>query len=109
MEISYNDFNKIEIRVGKILEARVFKEAKKPAYQLLIDFGKFGLKHSSAQITKYSIGDLIGKEVVAVTNSPPKLIAAFKSEVLVLGVNNSEGDVILVEPDKVVPLGNRIY
>ena len=106
--ISWNDFSKIEIRVGTIAEATVFEKANKPAYKLKIDFGDFGIKKSSAQITKrYSLSELVGKQIVAVVNFPPKQIADFMSECLVLGV--VEGDsVVLLQPDKIVKNGLRI-
>ncbi len=84
--ITYEDFEKVEIRVGKVVQAEVVPEARKPAYKLWIDFGKYGVKRSSAQITKfYTLEELIGKQVLAVTNFPPQQIANFMSEVLALG------------------------
>jgi tRNA-binding protein len=110
MEITYKDFEKVEVRVGKIIEATQFKEAIKAAYKLVIDFGEFGIKCSSAQITQnYSTSELVGKEVVAVVNFPPKQIANFISHVLVLGFNDANGNVVLLVPDKDVPLGNKMY
>lgn len=110
MEITYRDFEKVEIRVGRILEAEVFKEALKPAYKLIIDFGEFGIKKSSAQITQnYKPDELVGREVIAVTNFHPKQIANFISEVLVLGINDANGNVVLLVPDKDVPLGSKMY
>lgn len=98
------------MRVGKIIEAEDFPKAKKPAYRLIIDFGEFGLKKSSAQITTlYQKEELIGKLVIAVTNFPPKQIADFISEVLVLGANDEHGNVVLLQPNKGVPIGERIY
>jgi tRNA-binding protein len=106
--ISLEDFLKVDIRVGKIVEAEDFPEAHKPAYKLTIDFGPLGRKRSSAQITRrYSIEQLIGRQVVAVVNFPPKQIANFKSEALVLGVAK-QGDVILLKPDEPAELGDRI-
>lgn len=103
------DFLKLDIRVGTIVEAKVFDKAKKPAYQLLIDFGdEIGIKKSSAQITElYSINDLIGKQILAVVNFPPRQVADFLSEVLVLGTYSSEG-VILIKPDRIVENGDKI-
>jgi tRNA-binding protein len=99
MEISWADFEKIEMRIGTILEAKEFEKAKKPAYQLTIDFGELGMKKSSAQITKlYSKEALIGQQVVAVVNFPPKQIANFFSECLVLGVVGKNGEVTLLQP-----------
>jgi tRNA-binding protein len=98
--ISYHDFDKVEIHAGTILEAKDFPKAKKPAYQLTIDFGdEIGIKKSSAQITtNYSKEDLIGKQIVAVTNFPVKQIGNFFSEVLVLGAIDEAGAVVLLEP-----------
>lgn len=106
--ISWSNFTKIVIRTGTIMDAQVFEKAKKPAYKLKIDFGEYGIKKSSAQITKrYSVSELVGKQIVAVMNFPPKQIADFMSECLVLGV--VEGDsVVLLQPDKVVKNGLRI-
>ncbi|HYM21123.1 MAG TPA: tRNA-binding protein [Candidatus Kapabacteria bacterium] len=110
-EITYDDFSKIDIRIGKIISAEHFPEAKKPAYKLTIDFGaEIGVKHSSAQITvNYSLASLFGKHVAAVINFPPKQIASFISEVLVLGAADNSGDIVLLEPDTPVPLGEHIY
>ncbi len=106
----FEDFLKLDIRVGKIVDAKPFEGAKKPAYKLLIDFGELGVKKSSAQITElYTPEELIGKEVVAVTNFPPKQIGHFLSEVLVLGVDDSEGNVVLLVPEREVPPGKKIY
>ena len=110
MQITYEDFEKVEIRVGKIIKAEDFPKAKKSAYKLWIDFGDLGVKKSSAQITKlYQKKDLINKSVLAVTNFPPRQIADFMSEVLVLGVVIDDGEVVLIQPDKEVPLGKRIF
>lgn len=99
--ITWNDFEKIEIRTGTIISASSFEKAKKPAYQLTIDFGILGIKKSSAQITHhYSIDELIGKQIVAVVNFPTKQIANFISECLVLGVYDEQNEVILLQPDK---------
>ncbi len=100
--ISWNDFEKVEMRVGTILEATVFPEARKPAYKLLIDFGDtIGKRKSSAQITThYSIEELIGKQIMAVINFPPKQIGPFISECLVMGCYTADGSVILMGPDK---------
>jgi tRNA-binding protein len=107
--ITYQDFEKIEMRVGTIVHAQPFEKANKPAYQLEIDFGALGIKKSSAQITHhYSCEDLIGKQVIAVVNFPPKQIANFFSECLVLGVVGSEGDVVLLQPERKVENGSRI-
>ena len=102
------DFNKLDIRVGTIIEAKVFEKAKRPAYQLKVDFGELGIKNSSAQITeKYHVEDLIDKQVLAVVNFPPRQIANFFSEVLVLGTY-SEGGVVLITPDKEAANGDKL-
>lgn len=106
--IEWTDFAKIDMRVGTILEAEIFKEAKKPAYKVLIDFGDLGIKKSSAQITKlYKPEDLIGKQVIAVVNFPEKQIANIKSQCLILGVIN-EDEVTLLTPTKQVKNGLKI-
>ena len=108
--ITYEDFKKVDMRIGKILEVEDFPEARKPAYKLKIDFGEeIGTKLSSAQITEfYSKEQLEDKFIIAVVNFPPKSIAGFKSEVLVLGVDSSEG-IVLIEPESEVELGKRVY
>lgn len=107
--ISWQDFEKIDIRTGTILEDNPFPEAIKPAYQLKIDFGELGIKQSSAQITvHYSIDELIGKQIIAVVNFPPKKIAHFFSECLVLGVYDENNQVILLQPDKSTKNGFKI-
>jgi len=99
------DFLELDIRIGTIIEAKPFPEARKPAIKLMIDFGELGVKHSSAQITRrYEPDQLIGRQVVGIVNSPPRRIAGFKSEVLVLGGTPEEGDVVLLKPD--VPIAN---
>ena len=109
-QISYDDFAKIDIRVGRVLQADAFPQARKPAYKLRIDFGSsLGVKNSSAQITKYyDPRDLVGKLVLGVVNFPPRQIATFFSEVLTLAVILGEGDICLVHPDRDVPLGSPI-
>ncbi len=107
--ISWGDFEKIEIRSGTILEAVDFPNARKPTYQLSIDFGELGIKHSSAQITHhYTKEELRGKQIVAVVNFPPKQIANFFSECLVLGIYDEQNEVVLLKPDKQVKNGGRI-
>lgn len=107
--ISWADFEKIEIRSGTILEVTDFPKAKKPAYQLKIDFGPLGIKQSSAQITHhYSAAELVGKQVVAVVNFPPKQIANFFSECLVLGVYDQQNQVVLLQPERKVDNGQLI-
>jgi len=109
-QITYDDFAKVDIRVGRIVQADAFPQAKKPAYKLRIDFGpELGLKTSSAQITKhYHVEELKDRLVLAVVNFPPRQIATYFSEVLTLGVILGEGDIVLVQPDRDVPLGTRI-
>ncbi len=103
-----DDFLKLDIRVGTIVEVKDFEKAKKPAYQLKIDFGSLGIKKSSAQITAlYSKEDLIGKQILAVVNFPPRQIADFLSEVLVLGTYSEEG-VVLVVPEQKVENGDKL-
>jgi len=108
--ISYPDFAKVEMRVGRIVRAEPFAKARNPAYKLWIDFGLLGERKTSAQIAQaYSLEDLPGRLVVAVCNFPPKQIADFMSEVLVLGAEDEQGRVILLAPGRDVPLGARIY
>ena len=109
MLISWSDFEKIDIRVGTILDAQDFPEAKKAAFQLVIDFGDAGIKKSSAQITGlYSIEELRGRQIIAILNFPPKKIATFSRECLVLGVYAENGDVVLLQPDRSVRNGCKI-
>jgi tRNA-binding protein len=109
-QITWQDFEKVAIRVGTILEVAEFPNARNPAYQLLIDFGpELGIKRSSAQITKlYTEDDLIGKQVVAVVNFPVKQIANFLSECLVLGVVGKDKEVVLLQPDRIVENGLNV-
>jgi tRNA-binding protein len=109
-EISPDEFFRAEIRAGKVIKAEEFPKARKPAYKLLIDFGALGTKRSSAQITaRYTPAELIGRMVVAVTNFPPRQIADFQSEVLVLGVaDGSPGEIVLLRPDTEVEPGTRV-
>jgi tRNA-binding protein len=109
MQITWNDFEKIDIRTGTIIEVSDFPQARKPAYQLSIDFGELGVKRSSAQITAhYSKEELLDRQVIAVVNFPPKQIATFISECLVLGVYDENNAVILVQPGIPVKNGMKI-
>ena len=109
--ISFDDFLKVDIRVGTILAVDPFPEARRPAYKLRVDFGpEIGEKKTSAQITKhYQPGDLVGRQVAAVVNFPKKQIGKFMSEVLVVGFPDSEGEVVLVGVDHAIPNGGRLY
>ncbi len=108
MALAWADFERVDMRVGRIVQAEAFPEARKPAYKLTIDFGPFGLKRSSAQITNYSREELVDRLVVAVVNFPPKRIGPFVSEVLVLGAIQPDDSVILLAPDPGAELGSRI-
>ncbi|CAN5871118.1 tRNA-binding protein [soil metagenome] len=109
MPINYEDFDKVEIRVGRIERVEDFPQARRPAYKLWIDFGSLGTRRSSAQITTlYSKEELVGRQVLAVTNFAPKQIANFMSEVLVLGPVLEDGTVVLAQPEREVPIGTRI-
>lgn len=109
--ITYNDFEKVDIRVGTIIEVNDFPEARKPAYKISIDFGpEIGIKRSSAQITKhYSKNELMGKQVLAVVNFPEKQIGSFFSQVLTLGLPDDNGNVVLVNPGLKVPNGVKLF
>jgi tRNA-binding protein len=109
--ITYDDFQKVDIRVGRIIRAEPFPEARKPAYRLWVDFGEeIGVMKSSAQITRhYRLEDLPGRQVLAVVNFPPRQIGPVLSEVLVLGVPDAEGEVVLLSPGHEVPLGGRMF
>ena len=108
--IEFDDFLKVDMRVGRVIEVEDFPEARKPAWKLAIDFGdEIGVKRSSAQITNYSRQELEGRLVVAVVNFPPRQIGPVRSEVLTLGASNEGGEVILLAPDSDVPLGARIH
>jgi tRNA-binding protein len=110
-QIAFGDFLKVDIRVGRIVAAEAFPEARKPAFRLTIDFGpEIGIKRSSAQITvNHTIDDLVGRQVLAVVNFPPRRIGPFMSEVLTLGVPDEKGEVMLIRPDRDVPAGGRLY
>ena len=108
--IEFDDFLKVDMRVGRIIEVEDFPEARKPAWKLRIDFGEeIGVKRSSAQITNYAREQLEGRLVVAVVNFPPRQIGPVRSEVLTLGASNEAGEIILLGPDSEVPLGARIH
>jgi tRNA-binding protein len=109
--IGFDDFLKVDVRVGTIVEVSDFPEARKPAFKLVVDFGpEIGRRKSSAQVTKHYVKDeLLGRLVLAVVNFPPKQIGKFLSEVLVLGVPDETGEVVLIAPERAVPLGGRLY
>ncbi|SDF78966.1 tRNA-binding protein [Rhodobacter capsulatus] len=110
-EISYDDFAKIDIRVGRIVEVQPFPEARKPAYKLRVDFGpEVGVKKSSAQVTvHYTPETLLGRQVLGVVNFPPRQIGPFRSEALVLGLPDETGAVVLIGPGQDVPLGGKLF
>lgn len=111
MTITYDDFQAVDIRVGRITRAEPFPEARKPAIKLWVEFGgEIGEKRSSAQLTRhYTPEGLVGRQVMAVVNFPPRQIGKVMSEVLVLGVPDAEGEVVLLAPDQGVPLGGRMF
>lgn len=106
--IPYSDFEKVEMRVGRVVAVEDYPEARKPAYKLTLDFGPHGTRRSSAQVTHYPKDQLLGRLIVAVVNFPPKQIGNFTSEVLVLGAINADGEVILLQPDAGAELGAPI-
>jgi tRNA-binding protein len=110
-EITYDDFRKVDIRVGTIIAAEPFPEARRPAYKLTVDFGPaIGTRRTSVQITKrYALEELVGRQVAAVVNFPKKQIGKFMSEVLVLGFPDENGEVVLIQPSLAVPKGGRLY
>jgi tRNA-binding protein len=108
--IDVADFERVDMRVGRVLEAEAFPEARKPAYKLRIDFGPLGIRRSSARLTvHYRPEQLRGRLVIAVTNFPPRQIGPVRSEVLLLGVPDADGAVVLLEPTEDVPLGGRVF
>ncbi|ETD81704.1 tRNA-binding protein [Rhodobacter capsulatus] len=110
-EISYDDFAKVDIRVGRIIDVQPFPEARKPAYKLWVDFGpEVGVKKSSAQVTvHYTPEELLGRQVLGVVNFPPRQIGPFRSEALVLGLPDADGAVVLIGPGQDVPLGGKMF
>jgi len=108
-EISWNDFEKVELRVGTIIEAFEYPEARKPAYKIKVDFGELGIKMSSAQITKhYTLENLIGRQIIGVVNFPKKQIGKFMSEFLVTGFADENGDIVLSSIERKVPNGSKL-
>lgn len=108
-EITWNDFEKVELRVGTIIEAFEYPEARKPAYKVKVDFGEFGIKMSSAQITKhYTLEELVGRQIIGVVNFPKKQIGKFMSEFLVTGFADENGDIVLSTVERKVPNGSKL-
>ncbi len=108
-EITWNDFEKVELRVGTIIEAFEYPEARKPAYKVKVDFGELGIKMSSAQITKhYTLEDLVGRQIIGVVNFPKKQIGKFMSEFLVTGFTDENGDIVLSTVERKVPNGSKL-
>lgn len=109
-QISWNDFAKLELRAGTIIEVQDFPEARKPAYKLTIDFGELGTRRSSAQITElYSKDELIGRQVICVVNFPPKQIGPFVSQCLITGFADERGRVVLAQPERKLPNGSKLF
>ena len=110
-DLSFADFQKVDIRVGTIVDAQPYPEARRPAYKLWVDFGpEIGQRKSSAQVTaNYRLEELVGRQVAAVVNFPPKQIGKFMSEILVLGFPDADGEVVLIQPSKEIPNGARLY
>lgn len=108
--ITLEDFQRVDMRVGIVVRAEPFPEARKPAIKLWIDFGEMGERKTSAQLTcNYSPDSLVGRRVIAVVNFPPRQVAKFMSEVLVLGVPDDNGEIILLQPERDIPLGGRVF
>ena len=110
-DISFDDFLQVDVRVGTIIRVEPFPEARKPAYKLYVDFGpEVGERKSSAQVTRhYTAEELVGRQVAAVVNFPPKQIRPFRSEILVLGFSDADGEVVMIEPNRPVPNGGRLF
>ena len=109
-EITWAQFESVELRAGTIVEVNDFPEARSPAYQIHVDFGELGVRKSSAQVTEhYTKEELLGKQILAVVNFPPKQIGPFMSECLITGLPDEEGKVVLISPDKTVPNGVKLY
>lgn len=108
-QISYDDFARIEMRVGEIVDVQPFPRARNPSYKIAVDFGDLGTKWSSGQFTSYQPEQLLGKQVVCVVNMPPRNIAGFQSEILIMGVHNDNKDVILLQPEADVVRGGEVF
>ena len=108
-EVPYADFERLDIRVGTIVDVQPFPRARNPSYKVQVDFGALGRRWSSAQITSYAPGELIGTEVSCIVNFAPRNIAGFQSEILILGARDQQGDVILLTPRSSVPPGNPVF
>ncbi len=109
-KINWNDFEKVDLRIGTILEVNDFPEARKPAYKIIVDFGPLGIKKSSAQVTaNYTKAELVGKQVIAVVNFPPKQIGKYLSEVLITGFEDANGNIVLAQPQSPVPNGAKLF
>ena len=107
--IVYDDFAKVEMRIGRIVAVKPFERARNPSYKVEVDFGPLGKKWSSAQITSYSEADLVGRLVVCIVNMPPRNIAGFQSEVLILGAKNARSEIILLSPLAEIALGEQVF
>lgn len=108
-EITYDDFLKLEMRVGRIVEVQDFPRARNPSYKVAVEFGELGTRWSSAQITNYTPEQLIGRQVVCVVNFPPRNIAGFQSEILIMGVPNAAGQTILLQPESVAVIASEVF
>jgi tRNA-binding protein len=107
--IVYDDFAKVDLRIGRVVTVKPFERARNPSYKVEVDFGPLGKKWSSAQITSYSVADLVGRLVVCVVNMPPRNIAGFQSEVLILGAKNARSEIILLSPLAEIALGEQVF